>query len=126
MRIDKFIWCARLTKTRSQATDLIQKKRIQLDQVPVKPSRDIKVGSVVSVLKANAKFSYQVISLVDKRVNASLIPNVLIDITPQEERDKYKTYLDAQKIYRDNGTGKPTKKDRRQLGDFWDDWTEAD
>lgn len=126
MRIDKFIWCARLTKTRSQATDLIQKKRIQLDQVPVKPSRDIKVGSVVSVLKANAKFSYQVISLVDKRVNASLIPNVLIDITPQEERDKYKTYLDAQKIYRDNGTGKPTKKDRRQLGDFWDDWKEAD
>ena len=121
MRIDKFLWCVRLTKTRSQATDLVKKGKVRLNESEIKPSREVKANDVVSVIRHNAKFEYKITHLPKSRLGAKLVLEFLIDITSQEERNKYELYLDSQKIYRSFGDGKPTKKDRRDLDDFWDD-----
>jgi len=118
IRLDKFVWCVRLCKTRSQGTELISKGQIKLNSQTTKPSKEVKLKDVISVHKNNAVFSYNVIELLDKRVGAALIENFIIDITPIEEKEKFKAYQLVRQIYRQNGDGKPTKKDRRDLDSF--------
>jgi len=120
LRIDKYMWCVRLSKTRSQATELIKKGKVKLNSDDVKPSREIKIGDVISLAKHNAQFSFQVVELLDRRVGAKLVENYLLDTTPAEEIEKFKVYQESQKVYRHFGSGKPTKKDRRDLDDFLD------
>lgn len=120
VRFDKFVWCVRLAKTRSQATELISKGKIKLNQQQIKAAREVKENDIISLHKHNAIFEYQVLAFVDKRVGAKLVENYLRDITKPEEIEKYKTYQLAQSVYRENGTGKPTKKDRRDLDEFLD------
>lgn len=118
IRLDKFVWCVRLCKTRSQGTELISKGQIKLNSQTTKPSKEVKLKDVISVHKNNAVFSYNVIELLDQRVGAALIENFIIDITPIEEKEKFKAYQLVRQIYRQNGDGKPTKKDRRDLDSF--------
>ena len=118
IRLDKFVWCVRLCKTRSQGTELISKRQIKLNSQTTKPSKEVKLQDVISLHKNNAVFSYEVIELLDKRVGAALIENFIIDITPIEEKEKFKAYQLVRQIYRQNGDGKPTKKDRRDLDSF--------
>ena len=118
IRFDKYVWCVRLCKTRSQGTELISKGQIKLNSQTTKPSKEVKLKDVISVHKNNAVFSYNVIELLDKRVGAALIENFIIDITPIEEKEKFKAYQLVRQIYRQNGDGKPTKKDRRDLDSF--------
>lgn len=122
LRWDKFIWCVRLTKTRSQASELIQKGRIQINHQSIKPSRETKVGDIISFHKNNAEFSYKVLALLDKRVGAKLVPDYIEDLTKEEEIQKYKAYQIAQNAYKHYGTGKPSKKDRRDLDTYLDNW----
>ena len=118
IRIDKYVWAVRLCKTRSQATELIQKNKIKLNAQEIKPSREVNVGDIIQIVKNNAIFSYQIKAILDKRVGAKLVEDYLRDITPEEEITKYKTYQIAQSVYRNNGTGKPSKKDVRDLKKF--------
>ena len=120
LRIVKYTWAVRLTKTRSQASELISKGKIRLNATEVKPSRDVKLGDVIQVHKNSAVFSYKVLELLEKRVGPKLVSIYIEDITPIEEVEKYKTYQEAQRVYRDMGTGRPSKKDRRSLDDFLD------
>jgi len=120
LRIDKYTWAVRLTKTRSQASELISKGKIKINETDVKPSRDVKVGDVIQVHKNSAVFSYKVLELLEKRIGPKLVSIYIEDITPIEEVEKYKTYQEAQRVYRDLGTGRPSKKDRRMLDDFLD------
>jgi ribosome-associated heat shock protein Hsp15 len=120
LRIDKYTWAVRLTKTRSQASELISKGKIKINEVDVKPSRDVKLGDIIQVHKNSAVFSYKVLELLEKRVGPKLVSIYIEDITPIEEVEKYKTYQEAQRVYRDMGTGRPSKKDRRSLDDFLD------
>ena len=120
IRLDKFVWSVRLTKTRSIATELISKGKIRINGLDVKPSKDVKVSDVIHVLKNSAVFTYKIKVLIDKRVGPKLVIDYLEDITPLEEIEKFKLYVDSQSVYRQNGTGKPTKKDRRSLDDFLD------
>jgi len=120
LRIDKYMWSVRLAKTRSQATELIKKGKVRLNSDEIKPSREVKVGDVIALSKHSAVFSFKVIELLDKRVGAKLVENYLLDITPEEEVEKFKTYQESQKVYRHFGSGKPTKKDRRDLEEFLD------
>lgn len=113
----------RLTKTRSLATELIQKGKVKLNSASVKPSKEIKIGDTVSILKNNAVFSYKVKDLIDRRVGAKLVGDYLIDITDPLELEKYKTYQDAQRVYRDYGTGRPSRKDRDNFDSFFE-WLE--
>lgn len=120
LRIDKYTWAVRLTKTRSQASELISKGKIKINEVDVKPSRDVKLRDIIQVHKNSAVFSYKVLELLEKRVGPKLVSIYIEDITPIEEVEKYKTYQEAQRVYREMGTGRPSKKDRRSLDDFLD------
>jgi ribosome-associated heat shock protein Hsp15 len=123
IRFDKYVWCVRLAKTRSQASELISKGKIRLNGQDVKPSKEIKVNDVIGVQKHSATFNYKVLVLLDKRLGAALIPTYIEDNTTEEEILKFKQYQLAQKAYRETD-GKPTKKDRRELDKFMDDWDE--
>jgi ribosome-associated heat shock protein Hsp15 len=119
-RIDKYVLSVRLAKTRSQASELISKGKIKLNNVQVKASREPKVGDTIQISKNTAVYSYKIIQLLDKRVGAKLVEEYIIDITPEEEKEKYRLYSLTQSVYRENGTGKPTKKDRRDINDFFE------
>ena len=123
IRFDKYVWCVRLAKTRSQASELISKGKIRLNGQDVKSSKEIKVNDVIGVQKHSATFNYKVLVLLDKRLGAALIPTYIEDQTTEEEILKFKQYQLAQKAYRETD-GKPTKKHRRELDKFMDDWGE--
>lgn len=123
LRIDKYIWFVRLAKTRTLATELVQKNKIKLNNAPVKPSKEVKIGDTVSIVKNNATFSYKIKDLLDRRVGAKLVGDYLIDITDPLELEKYKTYQEAQSVYREYGTGRPSRKDRDNLDSFFE-WLE--
>jgi ribosome-associated heat shock protein Hsp15 len=120
-RLDKFLWAVRLSKTRSQATELISKGKVLLNESAIKPSREVKVGEIITILKHSARFQFKVLQLLERRVGAPLVKDYLLDITAPEEIEKLKTYQEAQRNYRQTD-GKPTKKDRRELDRFMDDW----
>lgn len=124
MRIDKYIWFVRLSKTRSQATDLVSKSKVRLNGSIVKPAREVKIGDKVSINRHNATFEYKILDFPKSRLGPKLVADFLLDITSQEELNKFEIYKESQKVYRSFGDGKPTKKDRRDLDDFWDDFLE--
>ena len=121
-RIDKFAWSVRLAKTRSISTQAIAKGKIRLNGVHVKPAREVKLGDEIQVIRHTATFTFRVIQLLERRVGAKLALEYIVDITSDEERDKLKMYQVAQSTYRERGSGKPTKKDRRDIDQFMDDW----
>jgi ribosome-associated heat shock protein Hsp15 len=125
LRIDKFVWFVRLAKTRSLATELVSKSKIKLNQMGVKPAKEIKIGDHIQFQKHNATFTFKVLNLLDRRVGAKLVPEYLLDITDPIEIEKFKTYQEAQKTYREYGTGKPSRKDRERLDSFFE-WLEED
>ena len=125
-RVDKFVWSVRLAKTRSQASEAISKGKIKLNNENVKPAKEVKVGDTIQIVKHTSTFSYKVLNLLDRRVGAKLVPDYLLDITDPGEIEKLKLYMAAQSSYRQYGTGKPTKKDRRSLDEFLDTWEESE
>lgn len=122
-RVDKYLWCVRIAKTRSKASDWVKKGKVKLNGKNVKPAKEVKIGDKIQISRANATFEYKIIDLLNKRVGAKLVDDFVRDITSEDEIEKYKTYQLAQKNYRQHGTGKPSKKERRALDDFlnWDD-----
>ena len=122
MRIDKYVWCVRLSKTRSLATKLVNGNKVKLNGLECKPAKDVSPGDIITCQKNNAVFSFKVLKLTDKRLGAKLIPEYVFDQTPCEEIEKYKAYNEAQRIYRGRDLSKPSKKDRRDLDDFLEGW----
>jgi ribosome-associated heat shock protein Hsp15 len=122
VRIDKFIWCVRLAKTRSLASQLVSANKIKLNGAECKPAKEVCPNDLISVQKNNALFSYKITQLTNKRLGAKLVQDHIIDITPEEEIEKYKTYQMAQRAYRGKDQGKPNKKDRRDLDHFLEGW----
>lgn len=125
LRIDKYVWFVRLSKTRTTATEMLSKGKIKLNHQSVKPSKEVKIGDTVSIIKNNAEFSYKVKNLLDRRVGAKLVGDYLIDITDPLEIEKFKTYQAAQNVYREYGTGRPSRKDRDNFEQFFE-WLEDD
>jgi ribosome-associated heat shock protein Hsp15 len=122
LRIDKYLWCVRLAKTRSLASDLIAKGKVKLNGAPVKSSREVKEGDVIQLIKNSAVFSYKIIGVLRQRIGAPSVKDFIVDITDPEEIEKFKLYQQSQNVYRHHGDGKPTKKDRRSIDDFLDNW----
>lgn len=118
VRIDKWLWAVRLFKTRSLASEACRKGTIKINGVEVKPSRELKIGDVLYVRKNPVTYQYKVLGLTEKRMGAKLVPDFVEDITPPESLE----ILEMQKFMkwseRDKGTGRPTKKDRREMDDF--------
>lgn len=120
-RIDKYLWAVRLFKTRSIATNMVKTGKVLIKDEAVKPSKVLKIGEKFCIKKNTALFTYEVVELLEKRVGAALVPTYLKDLTPVEELEKYKAYQLSQSEYRQNGMGKPTKKDRRNISKFLGD-----
>lgn len=118
LRIDKFIWFVRLTKTRSVAAELIQKGKVKLNGKLVKTSHEVKVNDVVQIIKNTATFEYKVLNLLDRRIGAKLVSEYLLDITSPDEKEKFRIYQVNQAVYRNYGTGKPSKHDRKDINGF--------
>ena len=122
LRWDKFLWCVRLAKTRSQAAEILSKGKVKINGEQVKPAREVKLNDEIHIHRNTAVFTYKVTGFAEKRVGAALVVNFILDLTPQEEIEKFKAYQAAQRVYRQTD-GKPTKKDRRELDDFLENWS---
>lgn len=119
-RIDKWLWAARIYKTRSIAVDAIKNGRVTLDGGDVKPSRTVKAGDVISVRKPPVTYSFKVLACIESRVGAKLIPQVYENVTDPQEYEKLEMSRISGFVDRQRGTGRPTKKERRQLDAFTD------
>ena len=122
LRLDKFIWAIRITKTRSLAHEAISKGKIKMNFKDIKPSYQPQENDIITIHRNSAVFSYKVIVLTDMRIGAKLVHDFIENTTPPEEIEKYEQYLLSQKSYRINGDGKPSKKDRRDLDEFKDNF----
>jgi len=120
MRLDKYLWAIRVFKTRSEAADACRGSAIKLNGQDVKPSREVRQGDVLVVRKGPVYYSYRVLQPVENRQPAKNVSLYALDITPPEELDKLQQPRETIVIYRQKGTGRPTKKERRQLDDVMD------
>ena len=120
VRIDKWLWAVRIYKTRSQSTESCRKGHVSICNLPVKPSRSVHIGEIVKVRKSPIVRSFRVLALAEKRMSAKLTEDYLEDVTPPEELEIQEMQKNMRWLSRDPGTGRPTKKDRRELDDFFD------
>lgn len=119
-RIDKWLWAARIFKTRTIASDACKNGRVQINGVQVKPSRSVKAGDTVSVKKPPVTYSYKVLQCIENRVGAKLVPEILENVTDPKQYELLEMSRIGGFIDRARGTGRPTKKERRALDDFID------
>ena len=108
VRIDKFLWAIRVFKTRSEAAEACKGNRVKVNDADAKPSRDVKVGDVITVRKAAVYYKWKVLGLIENRVGAQLVPQYAENQTPQEELDKLTAPVETFFVKRDRGTGRPT------------------
>jgi Ribosome-associated heat shock protein implicated in the recycling of the 50S subunit (S4 paralog) len=125
IRIDKFLWSVRIYKTRSIASDECRKGRIIINEVQVKPSRTVLKNEIITVKKPPVIYSYRVIEPIGNRVSAKLVEQFIEDLTSEEEKTKLDVRQAGGVIYRDKGTGRPTKKERRLIDKIKDDFHDS-
>lgn len=120
-RIDKWLWAARIYKTRTLASDACKNGRITINGAQAKPSRSVKPGDEVGVKKSPVTYTFRVKQAIEKRVGAKLIPDILENITTPEQYELLEMSRISGFVDRQRGTGRPTKKERRALDDFSED-----
>ena len=119
-RLDKFLWAIRVFKTRTDATDACKGGKVKVGGVNAKPSKEVKPGEVIQVHKGSVFYTYKVLKLLHNRVGASLVPDYVENLTPEEELAKLYAPVETFFVKRDRGAGRPTKKDRREMEHLWD------
>ncbi|MBX2827255.1 MAG: RNA-binding S4 domain-containing protein [Flavobacteriaceae bacterium] len=124
MRIDKYLWCTRYFKTRNQASIACKKGSVRVNEATVKPSREIYPGDQISVRKNQINYTLEILEIPPSRVGAKLVGLYRTDTTPASAFENTELLKYAKDYYRKKGTGRPTKKDRRDLEDFTEDTTE--
>ncbi len=132
-RIDKWLWAARIYKTRTIAADACKNSRVSVNGTTVKPSRLVKVGDTVSVKKSPVTYSFKILKTIEQRVGAKLLPEIYENVTPADQYELLEMNRISGFIDRARGTGRPTKKERRSLDAFidpafegFDDWDDED
>ncbi|BET68197.1 RNA-binding S4 domain-containing protein [Opitutales bacterium ASA1] len=119
VRIDKWLWAARVFKTRGLALEACKAGHVKILDQPVKPARPVHVGEILIVRTAAAHTrTLRVVGVSDKRVGPKLVPTLLDDLTPPEELERIRLSFAQQVLARPKGSGRPTKRDRRQLDDL--------
>jgi ribosome-associated heat shock protein Hsp15 len=124
MRVDKYLWCVRYFKTRSQATQACKKGHVSVNGDKVKPSREIYPTDEIQVRKNQIDYKIEVLDTPESRVGAKLVNIYRVDKTPNDEFKAKEALKYSQDYYRKKGTGRPTKKDRRDIEDYLDDTKE--
>ena len=118
VRIDKWLWAVRIYKTRSLATEACKKGKVLIQNVAVKPSRTVKVGEIVQVRQNPVIYSFKVIALAQNRMNAKLVPGFMENVTTPDQLELIELAKIAAQSGRARGTGRPTKKERRELDEY--------
>ena len=124
LRIDKYLWAIRLFKTRTLASDACKAGRVKLDSKNIKPSHEVKIGETYQVSKGPDRKVVRVTGLLENRVDAKKAVDYYLDVTPVEQTPAFKSMFHAPMLKRDRGTGRPTKRDRREIDDLKDDFFE--
>ncbi len=119
VRVDSFLWAVRIFKTRTLAQEACKKGRVTINSVIAKPSKMVSVGDVVVVRKPPISFSFRVLAIAANRMNAKLVPEYVENITPKEEYEAMEMQRLSGYIDRAKGLGRPTKKERRDLEQFY-------
>ena len=120
VRIDKWLWAVRIFKSRTLSADIIKKGRVRINQEPAKPSSNVTVGDRVQVVKQGFNLELEVVKLLNKRVGAPVAITCYVDHTPPEEMSKYKDWYVGKSggEFREKGSGRPTKRERREIENF--------
>ena len=118
-RIDKWMWAARIFKTRTIAAEACKKGRVSINGAQAKPARMVKPGDVVQVRKPPVTYSFKVLQAIEKRVGAKLVQEIMENVTPREQYELLEMSRISGFVNRAKGTGRPTKKDRRDLDEFF-------
>lgn len=123
VRIDKWLWAVRIFKSRTLSGDTVRQGKVRLNGKTTKPSTAVTIGDRITVLKNGFNLEYEVLRLIEKRVGAPIAATCYTDHTPQEELNKYKDWFvgKAGTEFREKGTGRPTKRERRTITRFKDD-----
>ena len=120
IRLDKYLWAVRIFKTRSDAAEAIRNNRVTVNGSYCKPSREVREGDIVTVKRMPVVYKYKVTGIVSSRQPAKNVPDYCINITPQEELDKLTAPRETVFVFRERGTGRPTKKERREIDALMD------
>ena len=122
LRIDKYLWAIRAFKTRTLASEACKNGRVKLDGNNIKPAHEVKIGEIYQVSKGPERKIIKVTGLLENRVDAKTAVYFYDDVTPVEQTHAFKSMFQAPMLKRDSGTGRPTKKDRREIDDLKDDF----
>ena len=125
MRIDKYLWCIRLFKTRSIATEACKKGHVKIEGRNQKPSKDVFGNEEITVRKNQINYIIKVLDIPSNRIGAKLVDLYRKDLTPKEAFENTELLKYAKDYYRKKGTGRPTKKDRRDIEDY-NEYTEEE
>ncbi len=120
VRLDKYLWAIRVFKTRGEASDACNGNKVKLNGTAAKPSKAVKCGDRLEVRKGSALFTYRVLQLTESRMGAQMVPQYAENQTPDSELEKLRAPRETIVLQRDRGSGRPTKKDRRQLDELMD------
>ena len=126
VRIDKWLWAVRLYKTRSLATEACKKGRVQIQGTAVKPSRVVKTGDIIQIKHPPVVYSFKVLAPAQNRMNARLVPESMENVTTADQLELIELGKLAAKTARERGTGRPTKKERRDMDDFFEPFFTGD
>lgn len=121
MRIDKYLWCTRYYKSRSMASEACKKGQVRIDNESVKPSREVYPMAEITVRKNQINYKLKITDLPNSRVGAKLVDIYRMDLTPKSEFEQQELLKYSKEYYRAKGDGRPTKKDRRDITDYWND-----
>ncbi len=131
-RLDKWLWAVRIFKTRTLAADACKNGRVQINGAQAKPARMVKDGDTVSVRKPPVTYTFRVLQAIEKRVGARFLPDIVENITDASQYELLEMSRISGFITRAKGTGRPTKKERRDIDEFvtpiygFDDWDNDD
>lgn len=118
MRIDKYLWCVRYFKTRSIATDACKKGHVRVNGAQIKPSREVYPSDTIEVRKNQVNYTLQVLDIPPNRVGAKLVDIYRKNTTSKEAYEHLELLKYSKDYYRKKGTGRPTKKDRRDIDGY--------
>ncbi len=126
VRIDKWLWSVRIFKSRTMAADACKSGQIRIGEKVMKPSDGVSVGQIVHVKKGGYKLDFLVKKLIEKRVGAPIAVTCYDNLTPEEEMNKYKDWFIGKSgvEVRERGTGRPTKRERREIDEYKGEWFE--
>ena len=128
VRIDKWLWSVRIFKSRTQATDACKSGKVKIEQAKVKASSGVEVGQKVQVQKNGFNLEFEVLKLIEKRVGAPIAQTCYNDLTSADELNKYQDWFIGKGAAerREKGAGRPTKRERRDIDTFKEDYLEED